>query len=74
VPNSHPIAANAKPEFQREPPFIIGQVQERCSVQVAVMPHFGSFSHLWPMKKFMQAAEILTLTKLKEGVSPFLDV
>jgi len=73
MPNSHQIAANAKPESQREQPFITGHPQERCSAQVAVKFHFGSFSLLWLMKRFMQALEILMLTKLEgRGVSPFL--
>jgi hypothetical protein len=65
VPNSHQIAANAKPESQRVPPFITGQPRERYSAQVVVMHHFISFSPQQPMKRFVQAEEILTLTKSK---------
>ena len=71
MPNSHPIAANAKPESQRGPPFITGQPRERYSAQVAVMHHFVSFSLLLLMKRSIQAVEILTLTKLQEGEVPF---
>jgi len=74
VPNSHPIAANAIPESQSELPFITGHPLEKCFAQVAVRFHFGSFYLLQLMKRFMLAADILTLTKLKEGVFPFLFV
>ena len=71
VPNSHLIAANAKPESRRELPFITGQLRVRCSAQVAVMDRFGSFSHRWPMKMSIQAVEIRMLANLKEGGDPF---
>jgi hypothetical protein len=73
VPNSHPIVANAKPEFQREPQFITGHPPVRCSAQAVVMLHFGSFSPLQLMKRFTLALEIHMLTKWEEGFnSPFL--
>ena len=72
MPDSHQIAANARPESQREPPFITGHPPERCSAQVAAIFHFGSFSPLQLMKRSMQAVEILMLTKWKEGEAPFL--
>jgi hypothetical protein len=46
MPNSHPIAANAKPESPRVQAFITGQPQVKCFAQVVVMHHFGSFSPL----------------------------
>jgi len=64
VPNSHPIAANAKPESQKEPQFIIGRPQVKCSVQIVGKHSFGSFSPVWLMKKSTQAVEILSLVKI----------
>jgi hypothetical protein len=74
VPNSHPIAANAKPESKRVQPFTTGQAPEKYFAQVAVMLHFGSFSLLQLMKRSTQATEIRMLTKLKEGETSFLIV
>jgi len=74
VPNSHPIAANAKPESQREPQFITGHPPERCPAQVAVRLRFVSFSLRQPMKRYMQAVEILLFTKLRGNFPPFLFV
>ena len=71
MPNFHPLAANVKPESQREPPFIIGHPLERYSAQTAVTHHFGSFSPVLPMKRFIQAMEIQTLAKFEEGDDPF---
>jgi hypothetical protein len=72
VPNSRQITANAKPESQREPLFITSHLQEKCSVQVAVMHHFASFSKVQPIKRFMLVMEIHMLAKLEEGGFLFL--
>jgi len=71
VPNSHPIAANAKPEFSKENPFFTGHPLVRCYAQIAEMLHFGNFSLQPLMKRCMQLVEIHLLTKRKGRFPPF---
>jgi len=46
LPNSHPIALNAKLKLRREPPFITGHHHVKYFVQIVAMHHTGSFSLL----------------------------
>src|SRR5674476_1060309 len=74
LPNSHPIALNAKLKLRREPPFITGHHHAKCFVQVVVMHRIVSFSQALLMKMSIMVQVILMPGKLREGEIPFLVV
>jgi len=75
LPNSHPLAPNAKLKLRRETPFITGHHHGKCFAQVVVKYLTVSFSQVRLMKMFIMDAVILTHADIKKGrVSPFLVV
>jgi len=74
LPNSHPVAPNAKLKLRREPPFITGHRHAKCFVKVVVMHRIVSFSQVLLMKMSIPAKEIRIPGKLREGEIPFLVV
>ena len=74
MPNSHPVAPNAKLKLRREPPFITGHHHAKCFVQVVVMHRIVSFSQALLMRMSIMERVILMPGKLKEGEIPFLVV
>ena len=74
LPNSHPIALNAKLKLRREPPFFTGHRHVKCFAQVVVMHRIVSFSQALLMKMSIMEQVILMPGKFKEGEIPFLVV
>ena len=74
LPNSHPVAPNAKLKLRREPPFIIGHHHAKCFAPIVVIYHNVSFSQALLMKMSIMERVILMPGKLKEGEIPFLVV
>jgi len=74
LPNSHPLAPNAKLKLRRETPFITGHHHGKCFAQVVVKYLTVNFSQVLLMKKSIPAKEILLHGRLKEGEIPFLVV
>jgi len=71
VPNSHPIAPNAKLKSRRERPFITGHHHAKCFAPIVAMHLTDSFSLRWLMKRSIPAMEIHMPGKLKErGLFP----
>ena len=71
MPNSLPIAPNAKLKLRREPPFITGLHHAKCFAQIVVMYLTVSFAQVLLMKMSIPAKEIHMPGKLKEGEIPF---
>jgi len=71
LPNSHPIALNAKLKLRREPPFITGHRHTKCFAHVAAMHLTVSFSQVLLMKMSIMVQVILMPGKLREGEIPF---
>ena len=71
LPNTHPVAPNAKLKLTREPSFITGHHLTKCFAQVVVMHRIVSFSQVSLMKMSIPAKEILMPGKLREGEIPF---
>ena len=74
LPNSHPVAPNAKLKLTREPPFITGHHHAKCFAQFVVMHRIVRFSQVQLMMMSIPAKEILIPGKLREGEIPFLVV
>jgi len=72
LPNSHPVAPNAKLKLRRKLPFITGHHLMKCFVQVVVIT--VSFSQALLMKMSIMVQVILMPGKLREGEIPFLVV
>jgi len=73
VPNSHPIAPNAKLRLRREQQFIIGHHHTKYFAPIVAMHLTVSFSLRWLMKKSIPAKEIRMPGKLKGRGLPFFD-
>jgi hypothetical protein len=71
LPNSHPVAPNAKLKLRREPPFITGHRHAKCFVKVVVMHLTVSFSQVLLMKMSIMVQVILMPGKLRKGEIPF---
>jgi len=71
LPNSHPVAPNAKLKLRRERQFITGQHHAKCFAQVVVIHLTVSFSQVLLMKMSIPAKEIRMPGKLREGEIPF---
>jgi hypothetical protein len=71
LPNSHPVALNAKLKLRREPPFITGHHHAKCFAQVVVMHRIISFSQALLTKMSIMVQVILMPSKLREGEIPF---
>jgi len=71
VPNSHPIAPNAKLRLRREQQFIIGHHHTKYFAPIVAMHLTVSFSLRWLMKKSIPAKEIHMPGKFKERGLPF---
>jgi hypothetical protein len=71
LPNSHPLAPNAKLKLRRETPFITGHHHGKCFAQVVVKYLTVSFFQMRLMKMSIPAKEILSHGKLREGEIPF---
>jgi len=71
VPNSHPVAPNAKLKLRRERPFITGHHHTKYFAPIVVMHLTISFSLRWLMKKSIPAKEIRMPGKFKERGLPF---
>ena len=74
LPNSHPVAPNAKLKLRREPPFITGHHHVKYFAQVVVIHRIVSFSQMLRMKRSIMVQVILMPGKLREGEIPFLVV
>jgi len=74
LPNTHPVAPNAKLKLTREPSFITGHHLTKCFAQVVVMHRIVSFSQALLMKMSIMVQVIRMPGKLKEGEIPFLVV
>jgi len=74
LPNSHPVAPNAKLKLRRELQFITGHHHAKCFAQVVVMHRIVSFSQVRLMKMSIVVQVILMPGKLEEGEIPFLVV
>jgi len=74
LPNSHPVAPNAKPKLRRVRQFITGHHHVKCFAPIVAMHHTVSFSQVQQMKMSTMVREILMPGKLKEGEIPFLVV
>jgi len=70
LPNSHPIALNAKLKLRREPPFIIGHLHAKYFAQVVVMHLTVSFSQVLLMKMSIMVQVILMPGKFKRRGNP----
>ena len=70
VPNSHPVAQNAKLKLRRERQSITGHHHTKYFVPIVAMLLTVSFSLRWLMKKSIPAKEIHMPGKLKEKGSP----
>ena len=73
VPNSHPVAPNAKLKSRKERPFITGHHHTKCFAPIVAMYLTVSFSLRWLMKRSIPAKEIHTPGKLKRRGLPFFD-
>ena len=73
VPNSHPIAPNAKLKLRRERQSIIGHHHTKYFVPIVVIYLIVSFSLRLLMKRSIPAKEIHMPGKLKERGLPFFD-
>jgi len=71
LPNSHPVAPNAKLKLRRERQFITGHHHAKCFAQVVVMLLTDSFSQALLMKMSIMVQVIFMPGKLKEGEIPF---
>jgi len=70
LPNSHPVAPNAKLKLKREPSFITGHHLMKCFVQVVVMHDIVSFSQMLLMKMSIMVQVILMHGKFKRRGNP----
>ena len=71
MPNSHPIAPNAKLKSRRERPFITGHHHVKCFAPIVARHLTVSFSLRWLMKMSIPALEIHMPGKLKRRGLPF---
>jgi len=74
LPNSHPVAPNAKPKLRRERQFITGHPHAKCFAKIVVMHLIVSFFQVRLMKMYIMVQVILMHGKLREGEIPFLVV
>jgi len=70
VPNSLPIAPNAKLKSRRERQFITGHHHTKCFAQIVAMQLTVSFSLRWLMKRSIPAKEIHMHGKFKRRGNP----
>jgi len=72
VPNSHPVAPNAKLKSRKERLFITGHHHAKYFAPIVVMHLTASFSLRWLMKRSIPAMEIHMHGKFKgRGLLPF---
>jgi len=72
LPNSHPLAPNAKLKLRREPPFITGHHHTKCFVQIVVIHLTVSFSQVLQLMKM--SITVLKIHMHTDKIIGYLDI